>query len=610
MEHVKGEPITAYCDRHRLGTRERIDLFVHVCEGVQHAHQKGLIHRDLKPSNVLVTLQDGAPVPKIIDFGVAKATTRPLTERTVFTELGVLIGTPEYMSPEQADLTGLDVDTRTDVYALGVLLYELLTGALPFEGRELRAKGLEEIRRTIRELEPPRPSTRVRQRGASATAAAASRRTEPGRLASALGGDLDWITMKALEKDRTHRYDTVLDLANDLRRHLRHEPVVAGPPSTVYRARKFVRRHRVGVAAAVLVLLSLLVGLGGVTAGLLRARRAERAATAAAAKAEAINEFLVETLGAANPVEGQGRAVTVLDALRGAEAKAGAAFVSQPEVEAAVRGTIGTTYVRLGFPAEAERALRAALAAAARTTQFTAGDRVALQSALGIALHDQGKLEEAERTCREALAAAEGLGRPADVLDLQGNLALVLFDRGDYAAAEPLSRAVLAEARRTLGPTDPDLAVSLNNHGRLLRALGRLDEALVLSREAVAALGEGHAFRGIALGNVGELECERGEVDAALATLAAGIAVGERALGARHADVVMVRAKLGQCLTRARRFDDAERELLAAASALRAVPDADPKYRQRVATGLADLYDAWGRPADAAAWRAQAGAGS
>ena len=228
-----------------------------VCEGVQHAHQKGIIHRDLKPSNVLVTIQDDHPVPKIIDFGVAKATAQRLTERTLFTELGVMIGTPEYMSPEQAEMSGLDIDTRTDVYSLGVMLYELLTGALPFDCKALRQAGFDEIRRTIREKEPPRPSTRVTQHGPASTEAAANRHTEPRRLASELRGDLDWITMKALEKDRTRRYESANELAADVRHHLNNEPVSAGPPSTVYRAKKFVRRHRFGVAAAATLVLLL-----------------------------------------------------------------------------------------------------------------------------------------------------------------------------------------------------------------------------------------------------------------------------------------------------------------------------------------------------------------
>ena len=258
MEFVRGVPITEHCDRQKLSVRERLELFLQVCEGVQHAHQNAIIHRDLKPSNVLVSIQDGRAVPKIIDFGVAKATTQKLTEKTMFTELGVLIGTPEYMSPEQAEGTGQSVDTRTDVYSLGVMLYELLVGALPFDPRELRSGGYEGIRKKIREEEPPKPSTRLSTLGDASTESAKSRRADLSSLQRQLRGDLDWITMRALEKDRTRRYGSPSELAADIGRYLSHEPVLASPPSTAYRARKFVRRHRFGVlagAAGVVVLI-------------------------------------------------------------------------------------------------------------------------------------------------------------------------------------------------------------------------------------------------------------------------------------------------------------------------------------------------------------------
>ncbi len=247
MEYVQGIPITAYCDQYRLTTQERLELFSHVCEGVQHAHQKAIIHRDLKPSNILVAIQDAVPVPKIIDFGVAKATAQSLTERTMYTELGMLIGTPEYMSPEQAEMSGQNVDTRTDVYSLGAILYELLVGALPFDPKELRRAGFDEIRRKIREQDPPKPSTKVSTMGEDSTTQAHNRRMERPALIRQLKGDLDWITMKALEKDRTRRYGSPAELAADIDRYLHHQPIVARPPSTVYKAKKFVRRHRVGV---------------------------------------------------------------------------------------------------------------------------------------------------------------------------------------------------------------------------------------------------------------------------------------------------------------------------------------------------------------------------
>jgi serine/threonine protein kinase len=247
MEFVSGPPITEYCDAKKLATRERLQLFLQVCRGVQHAHQKGIIHRDLKPSNVLVTQQDDRPVPKIIDFGLAKATALRLTDNTVYTELGVLMGTPEYMSPEQVEFGPQDIDTRTDVYSLGVMLYELLAGCKPFESARLRSAGPEELRRIIRETDPPTPSRRLNTLGDESTRVSERRGVQIPQLKKQLQGDLDWITMRALEKDRAKRYGSAGELAADIERHLNDEPVLASPPSIAYRARKFVKRHRLGV---------------------------------------------------------------------------------------------------------------------------------------------------------------------------------------------------------------------------------------------------------------------------------------------------------------------------------------------------------------------------
>ncbi len=260
MELVHGVSITAYCDQNRLDTRQRLELFVQVCHAVQHAHQKGIIHRDLKPSNVMVTMHDDKPVPKVIDFGIAKATNQRLTEKTLFTRYAHIIGTPAYMSPEQAQMSGLDVDTRTDIYSLGVLLYELLTGTTPFGLHTLQEAGYTEIERIIRETDPPKPSTRLRSLGQDLMEVAQGRRTSGEALRKLIKGDLDWIVMKCLEKDRTRRYETAHALAGDVERHLRNEAILAGSPGLLYRTQKLWRRHRLQITAAATVTM-LLTGL-------------------------------------------------------------------------------------------------------------------------------------------------------------------------------------------------------------------------------------------------------------------------------------------------------------------------------------------------------------
>ncbi len=325
MELVEGEPITAYWDRHKLTTQGRLELFVQVCEGVQHAHQKGIIHRDIKPSNVLVTVSDGRPSPRIIDFGVAKATSQRLTDKAIYTELGALLGTPVYMSPEQAEPGKEDVDTRTDVYALGVLLYELLVGVLPFDPVSLRTANLDELRRLIREVDPPRPSTRV-------------------GLARWLRGDLDWITMKALEKDRARRYASPGELAADIRRHLDHRPVLAGPPSTLYRAGKFVRRHGFGVltAACLLALLATLAVSQAIQAR--RIARERDRANLEAATAKQTADFLVGLFEVADPGEARGRSITALEILDRASERIESELGQEPSVRARLQATMSQVY--------------------------------------------------------------------------------------------------------------------------------------------------------------------------------------------------------------------------------------------------------------------------
>ncbi len=371
MEYVRGVPLTEYCDAQRLSTQERLTLFMQVCDGVQHAHQKGIIHRDIKPSNILVAVEDGRPVPKIIDFGVAKATSQRLTERTLFTELGQWIGTPEYMSPEQAELTGLDVDTRTDVYSLGVVLYELLAGAQPFDPKELRTAGFDEMRRRIREEEPPRPSTRVSSLGDASQTAAERRRTDIHGLTRTLRGDLDWIVMKALEKDRTRRYGSPSELAADVERYLRDEPVEASPPSTCYRIRKFVasppgRRRRGSV--------------GGRGPGRGRRRHDDRSRESARSEAETarkVSELLVGVFADFDPDAQMGQISSTTAMLdRGVE-RIRDELSDQPVVRARLLDTVGNAYRNLGRFDEARPLLEEALELARRTprSHFGRGGR-------------------------------------------------------------------------------------------------------------------------------------------------------------------------------------------------------------------------------------------
>ena len=375
MELVHGVPLTEYCDRQRLTVKARLELFVAVCQAVQHAHQKGIIHRDLKPGNVLVTEVDGRPTPKVIDFGVAKATEVKLTDMSL-ADVGAIVGTPAYMSPEQADPSSMDIDTRTDVYALGVMLYELLTGSPPIDAKQFQRGAILEMLRMVREVDPPRPSTKLSTAEALPNIAA-NRSIEPARLAKLLQGELDWVVMKALEKDRTRRYETANGFARDIQRYLADEVVEARPPSRGYRLKKFVKRNKGQVIAASLVFLTLVGGIVGTSLGMASARRAQKAeaeqranaddqrdkaiasetkAREEAAKTQTINDFLTNDLltqaePANNAVEDK---VTLLEVLDRAAEKVGTRFADQPELERALRETIANTYHGLASWEKAE----------------------------------------------------------------------------------------------------------------------------------------------------------------------------------------------------------------------------------------------------------------
>ena len=457
MELVKGRPLTEYCDARRLSIKDRLDLFVQICSAVQHAHQKGIIHRDLKPSNVLVTEHDGRPVPKVIDFGLAKALSAvgALTDRTLYTAFGTVVGTPLYMAPEQVGINALDVDTRSDIYALGVILYELLTGTTPLEKRRLEQAAWEEVRRVIREEEPPRPSLRLSSSDAL-PGLAASRQTEPLKLTRMVRGDLDWIVMKALEKDRTRRYETASALARDIERYLHDEPVEASPPSRRYRLRKFARKHRrlIGTAAGFVLLVA--AGAGVSTWQAMRAREAERAALMARddaaeqlrqakrseARANAVLKFFQDkVLSAARPKGQEGglsRDATVREALDRAEPEIATAFAGEPLVEASIRNTLGVSYWYLG---DQEKALQ--------------------QQERAVALRRQELGPEHPET-----------------VGAMNDLAIVLNRMGKFAEEQKILEEVVAVKRRTLGPEDPVTLRSVNNLAIVLAMQGLLEDAV------------------------------------------------------------------------------------------------------------------------------------
>ncbi|HET7294414.1 MAG TPA: tetratricopeptide repeat protein [Vicinamibacteria bacterium] len=498
MELVRGEPITTYCDRHRLTTRQRLELFMLVCEGVQHAHQKGIIHRDLKPSNLLVTIQDERPVPKIIDFGVAKATAQHLTERTLFTELGALIGTPEYMSPEQAEMGALDIDTRTDIYALGVLLYELLTGSLPFSRRELGQAGFSEIQRIIREKEPPRPSTRITELGAASTEAASNRHTEPLRLASELRGDLDWITMRALEKDRTRRYQTAGALSAEILRYLSNEPVSAGPPSPAYRAKKFLRRHRVGVAAGATVAAALIVGLGAALIGLRAAVRARDAEATARKQAESALEFVSDMFGAVDPRLARGHDVTVAEIVDPAAAKVARSFAGDAEGEAVVRGVIGQAYSNLARYPDALREFDRAFELRQALGQASTPPALSLRHNWGATLLASGDVARARDLLRQVWQERSVRLGPThrDALATRSLLAYARQLAGDLDGATAEIREVLRDQERSLGPGDRDTLESQCSLADMLNSAGQPEEALRVAHEAATRAASAHGADG------------------------------------------------------------------------------------------------------------------
>ncbi len=560
MELVRGIKVTEFCDEHKLPTRDRLELFIQICHAIQHAHQKGVVHRDLKPSNILVTVNDGVSVPKVIDFGIAKATTgQPLTDKTLFTAFEQFIGTPAYMSPEQAVLTSLDIDTRSDIYSLGVLLYELLTGKTPFDAKELLQAGFDEMRRTIREQEPARPSTRLSSMLEGELTAAASRRhVEALKLINLLRGDLDWIVMKCLEKDRARRYETANGLAMDLCRHLNNEPVVARPPSNLYRFQKQVRRNKLVFAAVAAVALALMMG---VIVSLSQAVRATREKV----KSEQVSQFLKDMLKGVKPSVARGRDTKMLqEILDVTAARVGRDLSNLPEVEAELRSTVGEVYHYLGRWEEAEAMFRRALELSRKLHGAEHPVVAQLLNSLATTLVSRDELEEAEARYREALAMRRRLFGEKDlsVAETLGGLTFLLRRQFRLEEAEAAIREALTIQKERLGIDSPEVAESIRGLGAVLWRQGKLHDAEAKMREAVTIQSKLPNRDEIVLTDMTEdlglVLTAQGRYADAEQILSNALAARRKLLGNEHPDTLASMVWLLNALLPAGKYDVAE----------------------------------------------------
>ena len=574
MELVQGVKMTDYCDRHRLSTEERLRLFVQVCHALQHAHQKGIIHRDIKPSNILVTVQDGVAVPKVIDFGIAKATDQHLTNQTLATAFGQCVGTPAYMSPEQVERSMLDIDTRSDIYSLGVLLYELLTGHTPFDTKELLCQGLDAMRKTIREQEPVRPSTKLRQ---------TERAQRDTGVQSAIHSDLDWIVMRCLEKDRARRYETANSLAEDITRHLNHEPVKARPPSGRYRFYKLVQRNKAVFAAAGLVTVALVVGLGFSLWALGKERVArqqalasEHKAQAEASKSQQVARFLKDMLERLGPSPAAGRDPTMLlEILDRTAERVGEDLNGQPEVDAELKITLGTVYQALGRYESAEAMFREAL----RLQRMRWGEmhtNVAdALDALGYELVScRGEAVESAALITQALTIRTNLlgTEHAQVATSLHHLGEVQMSQSKLIEADAFYQRALAMRRRLFGNEHLEVAESLAALARTRTWRARHDEAEAYAREALAILSrvvpDQRALLAAASARtvLGEILRTQGHVEEALDLQREAITTRKSLLGKAHPAYAATLCDLSCALLSANQFNDAEtaiREALA-----------------------------------------------
>jgi eukaryotic-like serine/threonine-protein kinase len=630
MELVRGVPITEFCDKNHLAPEERLKLFIDVCHAIQHAHHKGVIHRDIKPSNVLVTLHDGVPVVKVIDFGVAKATVQKLTEKTLFTAFGQMLGTPAYMSPEQAEMSGLDIDTRSDVYSLGVLLYELLTGTTPIEAAKLRAAGYAEMQRLIREQDAPRPSTRFSKLGDTATVAAGNRGLDVRRLVQLLSGDLDWMVMKALEKDRNRRYETPGGFAEDVQRYLRREAIVARPPSTGYKVRKFAQRNRGTVVTVTVVAVALLAGIVVSTWQALRARRAEAAAIVAADEARASEAETKEALLRATHAEAA--AHSAADEARAREAETKVALTRATRAEASAQSAAKEARAReaeskavvsfvenqvfaaarptgqeggLGRDVTMEKAIESAVPYVTKSFPGQPLIEAKLRLTLGKSFYFLGEAQKAAEQEEAARAIYTRLLGPHDPLTLLAmhNLASSYAILGRVDEALRLREETLALRREKLGPDNPDTLASMNNLALSYGDAGRHADALKLREETLARFkateGPAHADTLMAMNNLANAYFALGRNAEALKLREETTALYKVKLGPDHVDTLRSMGNLATSYSSVGREADALklREETLALRQAKLGPDHPSTLISMSALG--DSYESLGRHADA-----------